>query len=658
VRLSILGVVTLGLFTALFARLYDLQVVESPELQVQADANRIRTVELPAPRGRILDRNGRVLVDNRVAITVAIDRSELAELSDKQQEQVIGRLSWELTTAGTPTSVEQIKQRLKDRRFSQFAPVPIAQDLPEAFKIFVEEHADEFPAVHVERSAIRHYPFGRLAAHILGYSGPITEEELTFIEAAGTDKPYTLNDQIGRSGVESTFERHLRGTPGRRVLEVDAVGTPVRVIEETPPKPGDDLVLSIDANMQAYAEQVLRQGMEEARARPPRGEGHPNRATTGALVVLDPNNGDVLAMASLPTYDPRTFVDGISTEEWQFLNDPANNQPLNNWAIQGRWAPGSTYKLFTGYATLMSGLRDENTIFNDQGGYLIPGCTGEKCFRSNAGGAAYGPLAFRQALTVSSDAYFYSAGAELWINQGRFGGEEALQQHLFPWGLGQKTGIALTNERTGRVPTAQWRREFCEATNCNDPVWRAGDNVNLAIGQGDVLVTPLQLANGYATLANGGTRYVPQIAVRVDAAETGEPVTTFGPDIGGEVKLPGNVRQALLDGLAGVPHPGGTAARAFAGFPLDQFPIAGKTGTAQVDGKADTAVFSAFGPVNAPKYQVTAVIEEAGFGGTSAAPVVRAMFEVLSGVKPLPELGPGGARPEVGPLVDAPGAVD
>lgn len=653
IRLSIIGVVTLGLFTALFARLYDLQVVESPEFQVQADANRIRTVDLPAPRGRILDRTGKVLVDNRVVVQVSVDRSQLDELSQARRKQVIERLSFELTAAGKPISVKQIRERLKDKRFSQFAPVPIAHGVPEELKIFIDEHPDEFPAVVAERTAIRDYPYGRLAAHVLGYTGPISEDELAFVEASGTDKPYTLNDDIGRSGVEGTFEKHLRGTPGQRQVEVDALGNPVRVISETPPKQGDDLVLSIDAQMQAYAEQVLLQGMEEARQREAA-----NRATTGALVVLDPNNGDVLAMASFPTYDPAVFVGGISTADWEFLNDPANNQPLNNWAIQGQWAPGSTYKLFTGYATLMSGLRDETTIFNDQGGYQIPGCTGAKCFRSNAGGASYGPVTIREALTVSSDSYFYSAGAEAWINRDGLGGEEALQQHMVPWGIGDETGIALTHEASGRVPTPQWKRDFCEATNCNDPVWRAGDSVNMGIGQGDVLVTPLQLANGYATLANGGTRYVPQIAVRVDSAENGKPVTTFGPEIGNEVNLPGNVRQALLDGLAGVPHPGGTAARAFAGFPLDRFPIAGKTGTAQVDGKADTAVFSAFGPVNAPKYQVTSVIEEAGFGGTSSAPVVRAMFDALSGVKPLPELGPGGSVPPVGPLVEAPGAVD
>jgi penicillin-binding protein 2 len=201
--------------------------------------------------------------------------------------------------------------------------------------------------------------------------------------------------------------------------------------------------------------------------------------------------------------------------------------------------------------------------------------------------------------------------------------------------------VALTGERPGRIPGPTWRREFCEATNCNDPVWRTGDSVNVGVGQGDVLVTPLQLANGYATFANGGTRYVPQIALRAQAYQTGKVTQEFQPKAAGRVQMTPAERQALLAGLVGVPVRG-TAARAFAGFPLDAFPIAGKTGTAQVDNKADTALFSAFGPAYSPRYQVTAVLEESGFGATSAAPVVRRIFEVLAGLTPKPVATPNG----------------
>jgi penicillin-binding protein 2 len=409
--------------------------------------------------------------------------------------------------------------------------------------------------------------------------------------------------------------------------------------------PGRDVYLSVDINMQYLVEKGLaaevarRKGVVDNGCFLP-GGCDPKGA---ASVAVDPRNGQVLAMASTPTYDPATFVDGIDAGEWAYLNDPANHSPLNNWAIQGQWAPGSTFKLFTGFAGARSGIRPLDEIYSDGGSYTIPGCTGERCTRFNAGGTAYGNVDLRQAITVSSDAYFYSLGAEFWLERGAFGGDDAMQQYLTPWGLGSETGIDLTNERSGRVPTKSWKGDYCERLDC-DGVWRAGDNVNMAIGQGDVLVTPLQLANGYATFANGGTRYVPQIALRAQQPD-GTVTQEFAAQPAGTVEVPGDIRQALLDGLTGVTRPGGTAARAFAGFPLDRFSVSGKTGTAQVDGKADTAVFSAFGPTDAPQFQVTVVLEESGFGGTAAAPVARALFDVLSGAVPRPRATAGGAIP-------------
>jgi len=639
-RLSMMAVVATALFASLFARLYDLQVVSSSDYQLQAEANRVRTVQVEAPRGRILDRNGKVLVDNRVAVMVAIDRNVFGDLAPPDQAALLQRIATELTAAGHPITAEQIIRRLGDKRYSRYAPVPVATDVPEELKIYLEEHAEEFPSVVVERTAVRHYPYGNLAAHTLGYVGQISGDELTFIKAGGdTVKPYALNDHIGKAGVERTYEPYLRGTPGVRRIEVDAAGDPVRVISDRQPQPGDDLVLSIDIDLQALAEQALQQGLADARARPPRNGNPPNNATTGATVVEDPNNGQLLALASYPTYDPTAFVDGIDTGEWAYLNDPANHFPLNNWAIQGQWASGSTYKLFMGYAALHSGLMAPDTIFHDGGGYQIPGCTGLKCFRSNAGGAAYGSVNISEALTISSDAFFYNVGAQFWLQRKRFG-DEGLQGLLAPWGIGEETGVALTGERPGRIPGPTWKREYNEPRG-RDAVWRTGDSVNMGVGQGDVLVTPLQLANGYATFANGGTRYVPQIALRAQAYQTGKVTQEFQPKAGGRVEMTPVEHQALLDGLAGVPVRG-TAARAFAGFPLDAFPIAGKTGTAQVDNKADTALFSAFGPVYAPRYQVTAVLEESGFGATSAAPVVRRIFEVLAGLAPKAAATPNG----------------
>ena len=638
VRLSLVAIVSLALFASLFARLYDLQVVGADSYQVQAEANRVRVVQVPAPRGRILDRNGKVLVDNRVAVVVAIDRSELAELSERRQAEVLDRLSWDLTAAGRPTTPDQIRARLNNQRFSRYAPVPLATDVPEQLKIYLEEHAADYPSVKVQRTALRAYPYGPLAVHILGYVGAINETELA-AQADNKDKPYTLNDEMGKSGVEQTYEPWLRGTPGIRRIEVDAEGKPVRVISEQQPKAGDDVVLTLDVDVQALAQQKVEQGLADARARPNR-DGSRNAGTRGAAVVLDPNNGQVLALASYPSYDPNVFVDGASDEEWAALNDEAAGAPLNNWAVQGQWAPGSTYKLFVGYAALMAGVMTPDKVFADRGGFQIPGCTGAKCYRTNAGGASYGNVTISRAITVSSDAYFYNVGAQFWLQRDRFGGEDGMQNLLTPWGIGDRTGVALTDESPGRVPTKAWKLDFCTRLDC-DTGWRTGDNVNMAIGQGDVLVTPMQLATGYATFANGGTRYVPQMALRAEGYQTGQVSHEFTPQVAQQVDLPPEVREPLLEGLVGVPR-SGTATRAFAGFPLNDFPIAGKTGTAQVDNRADTAVFTAFGPAPAPRYQVSVFLEESGFGGTAAAPVARALFDVLAGVRPLQPAGPDG----------------
>jgi penicillin-binding protein 2 len=493
--------------------------------------------------------------------------------------------------------------------------------------------------VVAERTALRAYPFGPLAVHILGYVGKINEDEFAAREDDEA-KPYDLNDMIGKAGVEQTYEEYLRGTPGVRRIEVDAEGDAVRVISEQPPQAGDDLVLSIDADLQALAEQKVLEGLATARARPNR-DGTRNNGTNGSAVVIDPNNGQVLAMASFPGYDPNLFADGVDSAEWEYLNNPENGSPLNNWAIQGQWAPGSSYKPFVAYAALMAGVMQADTVFMDGGGYQIPGCAGAKCYRSNAGGAAYGAVTIDRALTVSSDAYFYNVGAQFWLQREALGGQDVLQSYLWPWGFNDQSGIRLTSERPGRVPTATWKREFCDQIGCNDGVWRAGDNVNMGIGQGDVLVTPLQLANAYATFANGGTRYVPQIAVRAQKYMTDEVTKEFTPEVAGQVPLPPEVRQPIYDGLYNVPI-SGTATRAFAGFPLDQFPVAGKTGTAQVDNKADTAVFAAFGPAPAPRYAMSVFLAESGFGGTASAPVSRALFDALAGVTPLQPVGPDG----------------
>jgi penicillin-binding protein 2 len=645
-RLSILGVVVVSLFAALFARLWYLQVMTSDEFQVAAEVNIVREIPTQAPRGRILDRNGKVVVDNRIAIQVTVDRPQFMELDADRRREVLERLAFELSRASVPTTAEELEQRVADQRFSQYVPVPVVSGISEDLKIWLDEHADELPSVTAERVAVRTYPYGSLAAHVLGYVGKINDEE--FQDRRGADKPYTLNDDIGKSGVERVYEDHLRGQPGLRRIEVDAFGAPIRLLDEVEPIPGDDLVLSIDIDVQGVAEQALSEALERARGRT-RGA----TAPAGSLVVSDVQDGSIRAMASYPTFWPGDFTDGISSSEWAILNDPANHYPLNNWAIQGQYPPGSIFKVFTGYAALAQGLLTESTPYVDTGGYTVQNCRGPGCTVRNAGGVSHGTIDFRPAMTVSSNAYFADIGAQFWIQRGRFDSEQALQDGFAPFRFGERHGIDLPSEQPGRIPSPQWKREFCERVTCEDDGWYTGDNINMSIGQGDVLLTPLQMANGYGALGNGGTLHQPSVARAILSGVTGEEIHRFEPEVAGEVPMPPEIREPMIDGLVGVTSAErGTARGSFVGFPNDTWPVAGKTGTAQVFGKADTAVFAAFGPAYAPQYSVAVVMEESGFGGANAAPVARRLFDVLSGTVPLPDALTGevpGADPDADP---------
>jgi penicillin-binding protein 2 len=659
-RLSVLGVVVFSLFAALFARLWYLQVMAADQYQVAAEANRIRVVAVEAPRGRILDRDGRVIVDNRISVQVTIDRSLLGELDKPARTAVLTRVAAALARSGIPRTVDQLEERIADQRFSPYVPVPIAADVPEDLKIWIDEHADELPSVAAERVAVRRYPYGRLAAHVVGYTGKVTKAELDAVSPAlKKAKPYTLNDEIGKYGVEKVYEAELRGKPGLRRLEVDANGHPVRVISEDPPVAGDDLVLNLNIDVQAVAEQALKSGLDRASHRAS-GNDHANQGSVGSTVVIDPQNGGVLAMASYPTFSPADFVDGISGSEWAFLTDKANHYPLNNWALQGQYAPGSTFKPFTAASGLADGLITPNSTIYDDGTYEVPGCKGDSCKFRNDQGKAYQKVDLRRALTVSSDFYFYDLGARFWINQDTDGGPEALADQLKMWGFHSDTGIDLTSEQSGRVPSPAWLKSYCEQITCSKDAagWRTGKNVNMAIGQGEVLVTPLQLASAYATLGNGGTRWVPQIVREIQDPDTHKTKRRFEPQKSGTVAMTADGRQAIVDGLVGVTtKEGGTAVGAFSTFPNAAFPVAAKTGTAQVSGKAPTAVFGAFGPAPDPHYAISVFMEESGYGGQAAAPVARRLFDVLSGTIPMPPAPIGGQVAEITDLSPDPGDV-
>ena len=615
-RLGVLGIVVVSLFAVMFARLWYLQVLASPEFEVAASQNQVRVVTIPAPRGRILDRHGRVLVDNRYANVVTITRNEL-----EQRDEVLARLS---SLLGIP--VDELERRTTDPRYSPYKPVPVAEDVAKDKLLYISEHQDLFPGVEATRVALRTYPNGTLAAHLLGYVGEINDTELADRKREG----YRLGDSVGKTGIEKIHETDLRGKPGIERLQVDAKGKSLGPLSYDPPVQGEDVVLTVDLEVQRLAEESLAKGIDAARRAKERSSGKNFVAPAGAVVVLDPRDGSVLAMASHPTYDPGWFLNGISKLDYQFLQDPANHFPLNDRSIQGQYAPGSTFKLVSAMAALRTGLITPQSTIVDKGSLRV----GNRTFR-NAGSRAYGPTNLAKSLTVSSDVYYYSLGASFWARRTQLG-ETPMQDMAKEVGFGEKTGIPLSPEMAGRVPDPELRKELHEQKPKAFPEgrWFPGDNVNLSIGQGELVVTPMQLANAYATFANGGTVFAPRVAREV-RTRGGELVRTIEPRQRAKVDIPAAHRTPILQGLVGVTTSDkGTAAPAFAGFPLSRFPVAGKTGTAQVFGKQDTALFVSFAPATAPEYVVAVVVEEAGFGGSVAAPVARRIYDGIVGVGP------------------------
>jgi penicillin-binding protein 2 len=660
-RLGILGIVIVSLFAALFARLWYLQVMATKEFKHAAAALQTRTILQEAPRGRILDRNGIVLVDNRISVIVTVDGKKLTDVQKRDLNSynaLLDRLATEITRYMPDQPIDRafLERRMADKRFSPYLPVPVVDDVPKPLELYLAEHHDMFDdVVSVKQTTIRSYPLGRTASHVLGYVGAITQEELD-VRTTNT-KTYSLGDEIGKTGVERTYEDDLRGTPGRQVLEVDAKGNTVRELTHVAPVAGDDLYLTIDANVQAITEQALRDELTNAHNRRNK-DGSYNAAPAGASVLIDPNNGQVIAMASYPDFDPAEFTRPIPSDRWEQLNDPNLFFPLNNRALQGQYAPGSTFKLVTALAGLRTGAISPATTLNDTGVFNVPGCSGEQCSFTNSGGTKHGTVNLRRALTVSSDVYFYSLGSQFWGNRSTFG--DPIQATAQDLGFGSETGIPLPGEQTGFVYTPDTLKQIHEKYPLDYPNgdWFTGNNIQLAIGQNVVAVTPLQLANAYATLANGGTLYSPNIALKVQRP-TGELVRSIEPRVLHQVQMPPEVRDPLMEGFTGaVNSPEGTAYGAFRGFPNWQ--VAGKTGTAQVTGKTDTALFVGMGPAEAPAFVGGAVLEESGFGATAAAPVIRRVFQSLADPFQAPTVGPGGvlSAPAPGLVDNANGAPD
>lgn len=620
-RIGVIGVVIIAIFLTLTCRLWYLQIANGQQLAAAATQNRIRVIQEEAPRGRILDVNGNVLVDNRIARSIVVDRQELT--NEKKKIAVIDKLAGILHL-----DKAKIDERIKDQRISPYKPVPLAIDVPLDRIQYIKEHQEEFPGVDAVPLAVRRYPNGTLAAHVVGYVGEINDTELK--DHGGN---YQLGETIGKSGIEFAYEKYLRGTPSVRRVEIDVKGHVLRQVSYTPPVPGHDIVLSIDINVQRTAEESLASQIAVTRSQQDltdKSKFAKYKAPGGSITVVDPQTGYVRALASYPTFDPAAFVEGIPTPVWKQLNDPANAYPLNNRAVQGLYAPGSTFKMVTSVAGVRSGIITPYSTFNDTGSLKVS----DTVF-SNAAKKVNGQIALSRALTVSSDTYFYNIGSKLWSLQYRHKESgDAIQNTAREFGFGSVTGIPIGNESKGRIPDQSWK----EKVHKEDPKafpyaeWLPGDNVNTAVGQGDTLVTPIQLAMAYSAFLNGGTLYQPQLVVEIRPAGSNEPSTKSDPKVKREIKLDSTMVSVMKQGFAGVvTADDGTAHSAFTTFPTS-YSVGGKTGTAQVSGKQDTSLFVGFTPVDKPQYVAVAVVEEAGWGAGTAAPIVRRSFEGAYGL--------------------------
>jgi penicillin-binding protein 2 len=634
VRVSIVGVIVVALFAALLARLWFLQISSGQTFEVQVDRRSLRTVQTESPRGQILSSDLTPIVSNRVVWALTVERT----LSDAQRSVVFGRLAEAL---GGNYTLGLLERRFHDQRQSPLQPALLVLDTPEPARVTILEHHEDYPGVQVRQVTVRSYPQGSLAAQTLGYVGQINGDELK------NRKGYVNGDTIGRSGIERVYEQYLRGRPRIDQYEVAPTGYPVGdPVKTRAGAVGDNVQLTINLKVQQVAEQTLADAELQARTnrlyKNKQGGLSPFTAPGGSIVVLNADTGGIVAMASNPTYDLGHFVGSITNSEWQLLNAKASHQPLTNRVTQGLYAPGSTFKLVTSTAANRDGVFGANQYFDDKGSITIGA---DKRSFHNANNEVLGPLSLQKALTESSDVYFYNIGYQFWQRWNANKNDATglgIQQVAQEFGFGSKTGVELDEQR-GRVPSPAWKAAFAKILYPNDKQkqlensqWFPGDNVNFSVGQGDLVVTPLQLADAYAAFENGGTLYEPHVAQAVRAPD-GTIVKSIAPKVVRRIAFDPYVHSVQLAGFQGaVSDPKGTAYSAFQGWNFAAVPLAGKTGTAQVTNQGDTSLFVGMFTVGARHYVVATVIEDAGFGSEVAAPASRRVIEQVAGLSLTP----------------------
>lgn len=589
-RLEVLAVIIVLVFLCLVSRLGYLQVVQGKYYGQKADGNRIRLVPTMAPRGIFFDRNGVALVSNLPGFTVS-----LLPINGEIPEDIIVKLASILMI-----NVDEIKKKLSQTN-GKFEPVRIKANIGPDVVTKIEERRAELPGVVIEIQPIRNYVNNELAAHLFGYVSEINDVQLEKLK----DEGYKTGDIVGKFGLEKVYDRELRGTDGGDQVEVDVTGRPVNVLGKKETIPGKNLVLTIDYRIQKAAEIAIDEQLNYLQTK-----SQFRNAKAAAAIAMNPKTGEILAMVSRPTFNPNLFAGGISSKDWKNINENPNN-PMNNKSISGEYPPGSTFKIITGAAALELGkVTPEEKILDTGKHWIID--------KGNAEGEALGWISFKQALSKSDNVYFYEMGNRLGIDN--------LEKYARMFGLGMVTGINLPGESEGLVANKRYKEKVYGED------WYLSETFDAAIGQGFQLTTPLQVAVMLSEIANGGQRYRPYLVSKILGAN-GNVVKNFVPEEMGKITISPPTLNLIRESLRDVALEGGTGAEAFRDFPVS---IAGKTGTAENSHGSDHGWFIAYGPYEDPRIVVVVIVEQGGFGASSAAPIARKIMESAFNINQAP----------------------
>ena len=675
-RLVVVYVVLGALLGGLGYQAWSLQIRSHSSYVALANADRIRDVIQPPVRGEIVDDNGSPLVSNASALSVSVNMSILTEQPGG------GRAELGVLAPLLGTTVAALEQKTRECTAgvkqpcwagSPYQPIPVAENVSQQVAVQVLEDKRELPGITAQAQPVVSYaqPVGTDASQLLGYLQPITAPEVKQLGIPVTG--FSGVDLVGQSGLEGEYDKELRGTPGSDEVSVNAAGQVTGTIKHTPAKAGDELVTSINTQLQVDVQNELTAAIQRTQA-----EGN-TKATSGAAVVMT-TTGRVVAMASYPTYNPQVWSGGISKAQFNAIFGSADSEPILERATQGQYAPGSTWKVTSTTADIQAG-------YGINGEYNCPATTTIDGHNyADDGNPNLGPMSYRQALIISCDTVYYDLAYDIWQKDHPKDNDvtspkapvQEMQEAELKWGFGEPTGVDLP-ESSGTVPTREWLyyywkdnahqgEDWCKYGKANGSyvqqiefddcqsgnVWTPGQSVIAAIGQGYVAVTPLQLTRAYAALANGGTLYSPRIGEEL-VSPTGKVVKKITPPVSGHLPASSSTLAYIRSALAGVVTQG-TAESAFGGFPLGQVCVAGKTGTAQVAGNMATSVFASFAPCGNPKYVVVVMIPDSGYGADVSAPAVRQIWDSIYGLEGHKAALPGGALPKP-PHVDQAGQI-